>query len=279
MILDHSKYLEKCLSILSTSQFAEIDHNPTAYIEGNVQRTLRKVKNKLSLFVYSKIYSTGPSSRKFYWTAKLNKVPNNGAVEHLPLRPIISNIGTATYDLAKYLAQLLKPLSELQYTIKNSKTFTKRLKKIRIPRKYKMVSFNLVSLFTKVPLDETIEIIIKCIYDKKEINTDLPKKEMRELLYLCTKNLHFIYLKNKAYLQVEMGSPLGPVSGIIFMVELERNIIPTLSNEILLWKRYVNETICFIKLTCINKVLQNLNSYHANVKFTIEIESERKIFY
>ena len=104
VIWDRSKYLEKCLSILSTSQFAEIDHNPTAYIEGNVQRTLRKVKNKLSLFVYSKIYSTGPSSRKFYWTAKLNKVPNNGAVEHLPLRPIISNIGTATYDLTKYLA-------------------------------------------------------------------------------------------------------------------------------------------------------------------------------
>ena len=81
-----------------------------------------------------------------------------------------------------YLAQLLKPLSELQYTIKNSKTFTKRLKKIRIPRKYKMVSFDVVSLFTKVPLDETIDIIIKRIYDKKEINTDIPKKEMRELL-------------------------------------------------------------------------------------------------
>ena len=268
--------MEKFLSILSTSQFAEIDHDPTAYIEGNVQRTLRKIKNKLSLFVYFKIYPTGPSPRKFYGTAKLHKVPNNSTVEHLPLRPIISNIRTATYDLAKYLAQLLKPLSELQYTIKNSKTFTKRLKKIRIPREYKMVSFDVVSLFTNVPLDETIDIIIKRIYDKKEINTDLPKKEMRELLYLCTKNAHFT-LKNKTYLQAEMGSPLGPVLANIFMVELERNIIPTLSNDILLWKRYVDDTICFIKLTSINKVLQNLNSYHRNIKFTIEIESEREI--
>ena len=41
---------------------------------------------------------------------------------------------------------------------------------------------------TSVPLDETIDIIIKRIYDKKEINTDIPKKEMRELLFLCTKN-------------------------------------------------------------------------------------------
>ena len=106
---------------------------------------------------------------------------------------------------------------------------------MRIPPDYKMISFDVVSLFTNVPLDETIDIIIKSIYDKKEINTDIPKKEMRELLYLCTKNAHFT-LNNKTYLQVDgvaMGSPLGPVLANIFMAELERNIIPTLFNDIL----------------------------------------------
>ena len=57
------------------------------------------------------------------------------------------------------------------------------------------------------------------------------------------------------------------------MVEFERNIIPILSNDILLWKRYVDDTICFLKLNSINKVLQTLNTYHANIKFTIKIES------
>ena len=61
------------------------------------------------------------------------------------------------------------------------------------------------------------------------------------------------------------------------MVELEKNIIPILSNDVLLWKRYVDDTICFIKLTSINKVLETLNSYHTNIKFTTEIESENKI--
>ena len=52
VVLYHSKYMGKCLSVLSTPQFAEIDHDPTAYIEGKVQRTLRKIKNKLHhLFV------------------------------------------------------------------------------------------------------------------------------------------------------------------------------------------------------------------------------------
>ena len=97
---------------------------------------------------------------------------------------------------------------------------------------------------------------------------------MRELLYLCTKNAHFT-LNNKMYFQVDgvaMGSPLGPVLGNIFMVELERNIIPTLSTDISLWKRYVDDTFCFINLTSINKVLETLNSYHTNIKFTIEID-------
>ena len=81
---------------------------------------------------------------------------------------------------------------------------------------------------------------------------------MRELLYLCTKNAHFT-LNIKTYLQVDgvaMGLPLGPVLANIFMVEFKRNKIPTLSNDILLWKRYVDDTICFIKLTFINKVLE-----------------------
>ena len=55
MILDRSKYMEKYLSLLSASQFDEIDHDLTAYIEGKVQRTLRKIKNKLLSYVYSKI--------------------------------------------------------------------------------------------------------------------------------------------------------------------------------------------------------------------------------
>ena len=96
VILDRSKYMEKCLCILSTSKFAEIDHDPTAYIEGKVQRILRKIKNKLPSFVYSKIYPTGSSPGKFYGTAKLHKVSNKSIDEHLPLRAIISNIGMAT---------------------------------------------------------------------------------------------------------------------------------------------------------------------------------------
>ena len=125
VILNRSKYIEKCLLIVNRSQFLQVDKDPTASIERKVQRTLRKIKDKIPALLYSKIYPTGSSPGRFYGTAKLHKVKDNGTVEDLPLRPIISNIRTATYELAKYFAQILKPLGQLQYTIKSSKSFIK----------------------------------------------------------------------------------------------------------------------------------------------------------
>ena len=56
-----------------------------------------------------------------------------------------------------------------------------------------MVSFDVTSLFTNVPLDKTIKIILQQVYIDKEINANIPKNEMKELLHLCSKNVHFIF--------------------------------------------------------------------------------------
>ena len=69
-----------------------------------------------------------------------------------------------------------------------------------VPDGYKMVSFDVKSLFTYVPLEKTVDIILKRIYERKEINTSISKKEMKQLLTLFTKNVHFTY-NNKVYQQ------------------------------------------------------------------------------
>ena len=61
----------------------------------------------------------------------------------------------------------------------------------QVPDGYKMASFDVKSLFTNVPLEKTIEITLKRIYECKKIKTSISKKEMKQLLMLCTKNVHF----------------------------------------------------------------------------------------
>ena len=57
----------------------------------------------------------------------------------------------------------------------------------------------------------------------------------------------------------------------IFMVELERNVIPTLSDHITGWKRYVDDTIGYVKVSSVDLVksklmrfIQKYSSLHEN---------------
>ena len=142
-----------------------------------------------------------------------------------------------------------------------------------------MVSFDVKSLFANVPLDRTIDIVLRRIYDKHELQTSIARSEMKKLLILCAKNVHFTF-DNVIKVQndgMAMGSPLRPVLSDIFMIELETSLSPELIDYIQFWKRYVDDTICFIKAGSVNYILSVLNSFDMNIKFTYELEHDGKL--
>ena len=168
----------------------------------------------------------------------------------------------------------MSPLSRSEYTVKSTKQFIQDFKRLHVPGdNYKLELFDVSSLFTNLPLDYTIDVILRRVYTETEIETNITKKELKDLLILCTKNVHFSF-KERLYLQkdgIAMGSPLGPVIAGIFMVELERNLLPTLSQYMTSWKRYVDDTISYVKVDCIENVLNTWNSFHSfheNISFT-----------
>ena len=89
---------------------------------------LRKMKSRFTLQEYNKVYPTRSNAGKLYGTAKIHKLPELGTVDQLPLRPIVSNIGTASYYLAKHLAKILGPLRKSEYTVQNTKDFVNFIK-------------------------------------------------------------------------------------------------------------------------------------------------------
>ena len=81
------------------------------------------------------------------------------SVDKLKLRPIISNIGTATYQTAKFLSKILLPLTRSEYTVAKTEDFIKSVRNENVPSDFKIASF--VSLFTNVPMEKTINIILR----------------------------------------------------------------------------------------------------------------------
>ena len=129
-----------------------------------------------------------------------------------------------------------------------------------------------------MPLETTIDIILRRIYTNHELATSLTKKEMKELLLLYAKSVHFT-CNGPSYILVDgvaMGSPLASLLIGIFIIELERSLISNLS-KIKFWRRYFDDTICFVKIGSIEFTISVLNSFHKNIQFTCEVESNAKL--
>ena len=99
--IGRKKYTEKCMDILNTKKFRKLDKDLTKTIKTKVQRAARKIKDHLSTSEYRTLYPSESAPGKFYRIAKKHKIPVNGTVDDLPLRSMISNIGTASYHLVK----------------------------------------------------------------------------------------------------------------------------------------------------------------------------------
>ena len=121
-----------------------------------------------------------------------------------------------------------------------------------------MISFDVKSLFTNVPLDITIDIILKKVYDERLINTNIKREDMKSLLLMCTKSVPFTF-NDDMYIQtkgVSMGSPLGPLLANVFMCELENTLVPTLTENMDMWTRYVDDTFAFMKVNQQSTILE-----------------------
>ena len=94
-----------------------------------------------------------PAPPRLYGLPKVHK-------EGTPLRPIVSAIGSPTYNLAKYLTGILSPYVGLcAHHIKNSSEFVQTLSGIQLENTDLLVSLDVVSLFTRVPLADTLRLL------------------------------------------------------------------------------------------------------------------------
>jgi hypothetical protein len=197
------------------------------------------------------------------------------------MRPILSTIGTYNYNLSKYLVTLLTPLTGNSFTVKDSFRFVEEISHFR-NNGYTMASFDVCSLFTNIPVSETIEIILTKLFTNNELFNGFDKNTFKKLLELCCRDNLFLFNKD-LYLQKD-GAPMGgcvsPTVADIFLSHHEENWLSNCPNEFkpVLYRRYVDDTfVLFRSRNHVPLFLQYLNSQHMNMTFTSEVEQSEKL--
>ena len=73
-----------------------------------------------------------------------HKIKNLEGIKDSTIRPITSNIRTATYETAEYLNTLLTPLAKSNCNIFNTEMFIQEIRKEKIPDECKIILFDII---------------------------------------------------------------------------------------------------------------------------------------
>ena len=141
------------------------------------------------------------------------------------MRPILSASGTYNYKLAKWLEEKLKPLSVNQYTIDDALAFSKEIRKHPVLEDDILVSYDVTSLFTNVPVQETIRILVEKAFTDNWFNStydlNLQKDQLTQLLRMASTDQLFQF-DGQLYEQCE-----GVAIGVPWFFVGERVYVPS----------------------------------------------------
>ena len=165
-----------------------------------------------------------------------------------------SRLYGATYQLSKYLTYVLKPLTdESRHKLQSTENFIDAIKTIQIPDDHKLVSFDVKSLFTSIPLQLALDCTENAIKNST-VELPLPTDDIMDLLNLCLTSTYFQY-NGKHYKQLPGGSY---VLAEFFVENTEEQApVATYTRTIPLWLRYDDDTFTAVPAKTKNTIFTN----------------------
>ncbi|XP_068720552.1 uncharacterized protein [Montipora capricornis] len=273
-----SSALELVKALLDdTNTYEKRTSDPTRAIKNKLIQTLKewRKEKRIPNYLYNQLYPTAENVPKFYGLPKIHK-------KDVPLRPIVSSIGSVMYDTAKFLAKIMKPLVGLNsHHIVNSEDFVNKIAELEVPPGQKLVSYDVSSLFTSIPINEAIPVVRA----KLESDQSLPDRcpldiaQLSVLLEMCLSSTYFTF-HGEFYKQKKgaaMGSPISPVVANLYMEQFESRALDTAPTPPTMWYRYVDDTMAKIHENAVDSFSEHLNSIDQHIQFTSEQEKDGRI--
>ena len=208
-----------------------------------------------------------PSSHqlaRFFASAKAHKFDNLSDINvtSLKLRPIIDYTGTCYYKTGKVISKYLKPLTKNELVVNNTQDFPAMLNDVSLSEDEEDVSYDVESLFTNIPIKDTIGFICEKIYVHKKLEPIYKKPIFEKLLYNFTTECAFS-ATGKLRKQVDGVSMRGTPSVTLldgFMNKMERDIVLLLKPKF--YRRFVGDTYRRRNKNEPDELFSKMNSYH-----------------
>ena len=260
-----------------------VNSDTTVATEWKLNQTRKNLLDKTTIskpfYNHLRVLSGCSKPALFYGLPKVHK-------ENIPLslRPIISHTGHALHNIAKYLARLLSPFSKIMPShVENLPHLAEILRKTAIGEDEVLVSFDVKSLFTSVPVQPAINCVRKILLPDPSwaLQSPISVLVIIKLLTICLEDTSFKF-RGKFYNMTDglaMGSSVSPAIANIFMENLERNAIVTMQDRPRLWLRFVYDVLSIVKRTSLPFMLEHLSKQNTAITFTMEVEKDGKLLF
>lgn len=275
-IMTLEQYQEKMMTHLNDrSTYRAIDFDKTNKSQTSVRKHVNAlvVKGIINDGEASELINPAPMPPRIYGSLKDHK---SGS----PLRIIVSSINSPGQPLAKFVNRILQNVVDVsKYNVGNSADFLGRLKNVKLRPNDIMVSFDVVSLFTCVPLDTAISAAM-ARWDRISKYTNMPEDLFRSILtFLVKENNYFLY--DDTYYEQTNGLPMGgSLSTVLcdFVLEdLFDEILPKLQIQPSCIYKYVDDIFTTLPESSVPETLRLLNNVNMNIQFTVEMEKDGQL--
>ena len=171
--------------------------------------------------------------------------------------------------MSQYVSRILTPYArDTPSFIENAQHFRELIADLTISEDEVLVSFDVKSLFTSVPVEDALTAVKEIIAQDNEFETrnQISAETLIAIVKTCLSTTSFQF-KNQHYELTDglaMGSPLSPAVANIFMSRLERTPLAQLDAEERpkSWFRYVDDVFSIIRRRAVNSFLLRLNEQH-----------------
>ena len=274
-LMKKEQYHEKMNNIISLPQFEKVvkpRRNARDSVFKEEDRILEKLEsllkeNHISQELFERLKPTGSQPPRLYGLAKVHK-------ENTPMRPVLSMPGSAYYNVAKTVAYWLSHIPECRIN-SSTKSVCDQLKNVDIGKDRELVSFDVVSLYTNVPVNEAIHVCADLMFNGKNPTPPVDKATFIALAEIASCDV-IMSTHDGYYIQKDglaMGSPPAPHLANGWMSQFDQ----TIQGDAKLYTRYMDDILRDIARQQSDATLVEINDLHSSLNLTREKEKDGQL--